>query len=635
MKNLLRACAFTGSFLFCLSVTGMDTLDSLRHALEQKNLNDSIKLNLFLKISTHPSVTNPDTIIKYANQALQLAKTDQQRNRAFYALGDAHRLKGELSISTSYYLKSLRIYKNKGNLLGEAATLSSLGAVYIQQKNLDLSLLYYSDALIIYRNEKDSINLAVTLLNTGEVFRDLDMYDSALNFYQESKLIFNLQHYNYGTAYTMGNIGLVYAEQGKYDLAEQNMNEAIQILEKMGDRYPIAVYETSLAEIYAKRGNVKKALLYAEHALSIGQEEGLKEQIRDASLTLSDLYKATKSYEKAYHHQSQYLIYRDSINNEEVIRQMADLRTEYEVGQKQTEIDLKQAEVELLEEEAKVNRLMLWAGLIVMTLLIGLSIVLYKLYRLKIKTVRIVRERREVIEQQKNDLDALNKTKDKFFSLISHDLRGPISNFTGVVQLIQQQIANQDYDELRRIGLILEDSSFEISALLDNLLDWAMSQQGHFPYKPEEVSAEDICNPSLRVLRNSAKAKQITMTEEIISDLMLQVDINSASTIIRNLLNNALKFTSEGGKVTLSVAQSENFAVFTVQDTGIGIAKDKMQTLFGFHGNRKQWGTKGEKGVGLGLNLVHEFILLNHGKIEVDSEEGVGTTFQIYLPLSN
>ncbi|MCV9388886.1 ATP-binding protein [Reichenbachiella ulvae] len=600
--------------------------DSLIEHLNHNQVSDSAKCQLYLEIAFHGGLEQK-TI--YAKKALNLAE------KIDYPIGQAHSLsylgvvdkrQGNLENAIDYYLKAEKIYRQNQYYSGLAATLSDLGSLYRVQKNFEVARSYYNQGCKILRQHADSLSLAASLLNMGELYRDFQVFDSALILFSESSEIFNISNYPIGTAYNLGNIGLVYAEQGKYQLAEENINEAIAILEEMGDRYPIAVYETSLAEIYVKRGNIKQALAYAHHALQIGEEEGLKEQIRDASLQLSKLYKTQNNYQKAYDYQNQYLSYRDSINNEETIRKMADLRTEYEVGQKQAEVDLKAAEVNLLEEEAKVNRFIKIGGSVFILFLLILSVVFYKLYKIKEQAEEAIRDKRQALEE-------MNATKDKFFSLISHDLRGPISNFSGVAQLIQTHIRNNNTEEIQRVGMVLEDSSHEISSLLDNLLDWSMNQQGHVSYKPEEISVEEICNPALRVMCNSAEAKGIQMTEEIYSELMLRADLNSCSTIIRNIISNSLKFTPEKGSITLSVTQVDNYAKITIQDTGIGIPQEKIETLFTFQGDRKRWGTKGEKGVGLGLNLVKEFVDLNQGKIEVESEEGKGSSFHVYLPL--
>ncbi|MCV9388719.1 tetratricopeptide repeat-containing sensor histidine kinase [Reichenbachiella ulvae] len=502
-----------------------------------------------------------------------------------------------------------------------------MGAIYANNNDHRKGIKYRRQAIEILRQTKDSITLAAALMNTGYGYYLIEKYDSALYLYEESGEIYSKKNFEIGKAYNLGNAGLVYAKQGKTLEAEEQLTEAIEILKELEDSYAITEFEIEMANIYEQRGEKQKAEKYLLGALAYAQEDGLKERIRDASLQLSELYSSEQEFEKAYEYLQNYLVYRDSINNEETIRKMADLRTEFEVGQKQAEVDL-------LEEEAFAHRVLLWSGALIGGLLLGVIVLLHRFYLMKVRTARIAKARRQVIQGQRDELDHLNATKDRFFSIISHDLRGPVSNFNGVTYLIQRSIEEGDQEELKSMGIMLEESAQDLSSLLDNLLDWAMSQQGTFPYKPQSINIAEICNPALRVFKNTAKAKSIEIDDHVTSDLQVYVDVNSTSTIIRNLLNNALKFTAEGGSVSLNIEMQEKFAVIHVSDTGIGIPQDKLERLFVFKGVKTSYGTQGEKGVGLGLNLVKEFVDLNKGKIKVESEEGKGSRFSVFLPLA-
>ena len=401
------------------------------------------------------------------------------------------------------------------NDLYRATCFNAIASVYLIQGNYTLSLKYYSQSNSLYKKAGDTTKLASSYLNTGELFRYMAEYDSALKYYQWSQHLYREVNYALGLAYGLGNIGLTYAETNRIDSAEIYMKEAIDNFKVLGQNYPIATYQTSLTDIYAQRGNLKQALYYAHSALYIGQKEGLKEQIRDASLKLSELYQTQGNYRKAYDYQSQYITYRDSINNEETIRQMADLRTEYEVSQKQAEVDLKQTEVDLLNEQARNNQIVLWSVIVILVLALFLVFALMKVYRVKVRAIRIVRKRRRIIAAQRNQLEEVNRTKDKFFSIISHDIRGPISNFQGVSQLIHLLVESKDYDGLLKLGTMLDTSTKEVSSLLDNLLEWAMSQQGRMPYKPEKIKLHHLCDSNLSIMQNLATAKQIQLTEKV------------------------------------------------------------------------------------------------------------------------
>jgi signal transduction histidine kinase len=625
-----------GIFLH-LDVKGDRTLDSLIHLANTTAYSDSVNYKIYSAIARNKTV-HVDTILKYARFALSIAEnTNKERWEAscLFTLGDAYRLKGELEKSIQNYLAALSRYEKYNNAIGIAATNASLGNLYHAQGNFNNAIHYNNIAIEIFRQEKDSIRLAESLLNTGEFFREGKHYNSSKQYFKESADIFKKLNYPIGTAYNLGNIGLVYAELGQHQYAESQINLAIDILEDLGDYYPIAIYLNSLADIYEKNGDYQKAIKFALRSLTIGQNERLNEQIRDASLKLSELYKLTGENRKAFDYLKQYITYRDSINNLETVKKMADLRTEYEVSKKQKLIDLKQIEVDLLNVEARKNQVLLWSVIIILVLLLFSTYMLLKVYRLKDRAIRIIKKRRRIITAQRNKLEGLNQTKDKFFSIISHDIRGPISNFQGIAQLIELLVKSNDTDGLLKLGGMLDSSSKEISALLDNLLEWAMSQQGQIPYQPENIPLQEICDASLSIMNNLATAKQIKLTGSVNQEIKIFADKNSTATIIRNLLNNAIKFTSIGGQVRLGITQESTFAVIEIVDTGIGMEKDQLDTLFNFKGKRSSWGTSGEKGVGLGLTLAHEFTEMNKGKIEVKSEIGIGTTFKVFLPLGS
>ncbi|WP_422361246.1 ATP-binding protein [Reichenbachiella sp.] len=627
--KFILACIFMGFFFFYSYSQDQGKKDSILFQLNQsKDLSEEKLYKAYERLAYYSS--KADSNIFYGKIALNLGEklgNNKYMAACYKHIGDGLRLKGLFPEAIKNYLESIKYYRLAGDMTGVAVASFSLGDVFSLNEDHSNCLRYYMQALEIFKENKDSTHLATALLNIGDEFFNNDQSDSAIIYFQRSKAIFNQIDYPIGTAYNLGNIGLVLAKKGQHAQAEENINRAISILDDLGDRYPIAVYQTSLADIYAERGEYNRALKYAKSSLNIGLEEGLKEQIRDASLKLSELYKSAGNSDEAYTYLKQYITYRDSINNEETIRKMADLRTEYEVAKKQSEVDL-------LSEQAKLNRMVAWSAVFIIALLLVLTIALLKIYRIKDRAVRIVRQRRRVIAAQRNKLDEVNKTKDRFFSIVSHDIRGPISNFQGISGLINVLADSKDVDGLKQLGSMMEASAKEVSELLDNLLEWALSQEGRIPYDPQIISLREISQSNLNIMLNMAIAKNIDLVGQLPEDVTIKADKNSVSTIIRNLLSNAIKFTPEGGNVTLEIGEEADFGVIQVKDTGIGIPKEKIENLFSLKGTRSQWGTKGEKGIGLGLLLVHEFVELNNGRIEVESEEEKGTAFKVFMPLN-
>ncbi|MEP4595147.1 MAG: HAMP domain-containing sensor histidine kinase, partial [Cyclobacteriaceae bacterium] len=329
---------------------------------------------------------------------------------------------------------------------------------------------------------------------------------------------------------------------------------------------------------------------------------------------------------KAVNYQTQYIAFKDSIQDQETTQRIADLRTEFEVGQKQVEVDLLSVQ--------KRNQQLVSIGLSGILLLSGIFlIIIFRNYREKNRINKLLEAQANVLNTQKTELEQLNTTKDKFFSIISHDLRGPVSSFFGISAMIKMYVASEQTEDLIELAGDIDESVDRLSSLLDNLLNWAMQQQGQIPFNPRDLDVSDVVANIKNTLQNMADGKQIELITNVTPDVKVYADRNTTETILRNLTSNALKFTPENGKVELSAVPRGNEVLMAVSDTGVGIPKDKMATLFTLEEKKSTFGTKGEKGLGVGLQLVEEFTKLNGGHFDVVSEEGVGTTFSFTLPL--
>jgi len=614
-----------------MSIAQYADYDSLSFLIDRDKFdNDSVKLTVYQEIIRNAQL-NPEKRLKYGLEALALAEKPENNiwlSQIQYRIGHIHKKMGNIADALSYYLESLKFAKKYKDEKRLPLLYSALGSLYRVNEDYEKAIYYYRlgiEKLRLAENKIDSTNLAKSLMNTGEFYRILGKYDSANLYFEESVIIFQQIDYLIGTAYTIGNMGLVHAQKGEHQIAKIKMDSATTILEKLGDFYPIAVYDTYLADIYKENNDLERAIEYAKHSLKIAEEHSLKEQIRDANLKLSELYEAQNEFQKAYFHQSQYLIYRDSINSEEKIRGIADLRTEYEVNKRE-------AEIALLKSE-KRTQYIIFISMAVIIVLLGLVSFLYYRNSRKRHTLNLIlKERKEEAEAQRDQLEAINETREKFLSIIAHDLMGPVNSFKGLSTIMKMSIDNQDLKDLNDIHKVFDKSISNLSSLLSNLLDWSVTQQGNIPYHPEKIELKLIVNELVDLFFNMAEGKQIKLRTTIPDQAYLWADVNSVKTILRNLVSNALKFTDNKGQINVMAEEQNKFVRIKVQDSGIGMPKHKVDLLLNEDNFQISQGTKGEKGVGLGLQLVKEFVKINKGKIEIESEIDKGTTFHIYLP---
>jgi len=242
---------------------------------------------------------------------------------------------------------------------------------------------------------------------------------------------------------------------------------------------------------------------------------------------------------------------------------------------------------------------------------------------------------REELENTNLLLKEANETKDKMFSIISHDLLGPFGNIRESLEMIVNKDVNLQEDDMQNFIKAMWNSIGSAYALLENLLYWARNQQGRMVYKPKPISLNSIIYETYGLLDGVARHKSITLKTNLIEDLTIFADKNATKTILRNLVSNSIKFTEPGGIITTKVKnRKDNFVVVSVTDTGVGMDDDLKEKLFSMNKTEPRWGTKGEKGVGLGLVITKEFVEKHGGDIWVESKPGEGTTFYFTLPKS-
>ena len=238
------------------------------------------------------------------------------------------------------------------------------------------------------------------------------------------------------------------------------------------------------------------------------------------------------------------------------------------------------------------------------------------------------------VKERTIQLSELNATKDKFFSIIAHDLKNPFNALMGFSTLLLDDYNSFDDDERKDLIQTMSDASENAYKLLQNLLEWSRSQTGSIKWYPDIIHLDEIANETLNLLKNQAMNKNITIVGVVPANITAFADGNMITTVIRNLMSNALKYTPKGGEVKLYTTQQNNHIEITIEDNGVGIRKEDLNKLFRIDVNFSTNGTNNEMGTGLGLILCREFVEKNGGKIWVESEEGKGSKFKFTLPLN-
>ncbi|WP_372948157.1 ATP-binding protein [Mariniphaga sp.] len=251
--------------------------------------------------------------------------------------------------------------------------------------------------------------------------------------------------------------------------------------------------------------------------------------------------------------------------------------------------------------------------------------------------VRDITERKhieQVLKESEARLSEMNATKDKFFSIIAHDLKSPFNSILGFSELLAEQVQKGDYNGIEKYASVIQHSSGRAMELLTNLLEWARSQTGRMEFQPEFFELNVLVKEVLALLENVAQQKSITIINNLPGILPVFADRKMVGTILRNLISNGIKFTHRGGEIRISSQENDGKMVVSVSDSGVGISREVLEKLFRIEENYTTAGTKNEKGTGLGLLLCKEFVEMHGGKIWVESEVGNGSTFRFSLQVS-
>lgn len=338
--SILKVYFLIGFFLFMnCKLTGQNQAlaDSLVEIYTSNRYEVDNQLVILNELAIHSS--DVEKKLAFSKELIVMAKIKDSIHyipSGFIEQGHALWLKSDYENALKSFFNAARATKKK-KILGAAYV--AIADVYAEIGNNDNAVTYYNNAVEILRYESDSSNLASALLNAGDTYFNYGQLDSALMYTKESSLIFNKINYPLGRAYALGNMGMIYAELGKDKEAEEKMNLAIRIMNDLGDYYPIAVYLTYISDIYSTKGNIRKALTYTHQSLELATTNQLNKQISDANLQLSKLYEKNQDHKNSFKYYKDHIFFRDSVQNIKVVQNMADLRTKFEVSQKQLEVD--------------------------------------------------------------------------------------------------------------------------------------------------------------------------------------------------------------------------------------------------------------------------------------------------------
>jgi signal transduction histidine kinase len=539
---------------------------------------------------------------------------------------------GEIKEALNYHFEVLNLAEKIGLIKYAASATLEIGIAYSTMRNPEKAIEYYHKAVRLYKEANDQVNLSATLSNLSNEYINLGRYNDAIQYTTQALKIAEEINDKIEIGTQEGVLCRLYTALKQYSKAVDFGLNAIKNLQATGEKKRLIAAYLNIGDLFVKLNNPRKAIVYLTEALKLAREIKTEEELRICYVYLSQAYEAAGDYKNSLTYSKLFNVISDSIFNKENSMQIVELQTKYESEKKEKENELLKIEGELQKQVITKQYTVISVVGFGLLLMGAMVFILVRLNSQKKKLNILLNNQKDQLEQYSARLKELNITKDKFFSIIAHDLKNPFHVLNGIMNMLSEQDSDLKAEEKSTLYDVMKKTVDTSRNLLENLLQWANSQTGRIELKPENIQLIDLVNKNLTLFKGSFSEKNLNINVELDENQTIIADSNMVDTIIRNILSNAIKYTSDNGQITIKSVQENNEVKISIQDSGIGISEENIKFLFQMDKVFSTRGTRDEKGSGLGLLVCKEFVEKHNGKIWAESKLGSGSIFYIILP---
>ncbi len=685
--QLTRFCLFYIFLLFTTNVKAQNSenLKKYWETYKDQKLHDTTRLDALTSIAEIYRNSKPDSAIVLCDDLINYANNKKQYKYVVYAYnikGHSAMNKGNNDDALQFYLKALDINKKENNIITIGQSYNNIATIYQKKADFKNTLYYYLEALKVYEQKKGTeVYISNTYNNLGRFYSSQKNYDVSLDYIQKALIIKQKLNDKKELANTYNNLGIVYRLKKDYDNAIKAQTNALEIRKNILDKIGLANSYTNIGNLYQLQKNYDKSIAYFLKALTINKELSNKEGVEIVYASLTNIYSIMENdstarkyadstllvnktidnkeisilalhqiskaqlkdsnYLQAYNNLMQSKLIEDSIFNLDNSKIMSEFKTQYEVDKKAIELNI------IANEEkkyiAKINESKLSKqrnqklafGAIALLALGGVGFIFLQ-YKQKKKSNAQLNTINDKINKQNNTLKTLNtelieseenlqksnNSKEQLINMMSHDLLNPITAITNY----NQQIINRpnNTEDLLNAFKTVDAAIQPMHNLLDNMLQWTAIQKDGITAKIKLQDVNEIVKEIISIYRPQANLKFIKLYEILQTDFVTETDKSILSLILRNLLNNAIKYSANETSILISTNASEK--TITIQDEGFGMTDEMIGFL-----NNKQFDKIEAKGSGLGLKLCFEFAKAIGAKIIFAKNENKGIQVNIKL----
>lgn len=623
----------------------------------QKSYKQNPQLKVYDSLISRYRYFKPDSALYFMNQGLELASKLNDDNGKAMMLnqwGMIYDNKGQYQESRKKYLDALALYQKTGNIKGISAVTIRLGVVENRKGNHDKAIAYFLKSLAISEKNNYAYGIMESNLTVAEGYLGQKNYAVALKYLKKAEFISDTIPFSNLNLNIYNNFGVIYRDIKRYDLAELYLKKGIALSNNIKYQGLNITLTNNLASVYARIGKKPEAISLQKKALKKAQEIqnflretevllGLAENYKDTDTKKALAYykdalalnKKNQVYKRQVEILNQMVIlyrkegnYKDALTLKEEEKNLADSFLYKDINSRISDL---QAEYELAKSQARVKELQYSNTQQNLRSTIILSVAVFVMIILVFIVFNNRRNRQfnQLLSKANQELKESNSVKDKLFSVLAHDLRGPFAAIINLLGMVKAGYLDEQ-EKAELIDKITQNSTAYLDTLND-LVKWGETQIKGLRINPQTISISKEIDLNKDFLNVLLEDKKLSFSNEVPTDIKVVVDKAHLDFIIRNLISNSIKFTNAGGSIKIFAEEEKEMIKITVKDTGIGMSAEKQSRIFNFE-NISLAGTGNEKGNSLGLILCKEYVLANKGTISVKSQKGVGSEFSFTLP---
>ncbi|RMH70533.1 MAG: hypothetical protein D6675_09125 [Gemmatimonadetes bacterium] len=629
--------------------TQMDT--ALAHAREALKLSRQLENRLLearslsgIGVIYFYSSNNYPQAIYYFQQAQQLAETlDNLSFKALnlYRLGVSYARNYNYDKALDAFLKSLKFYEKLDDKAWIAELESQIADIYSTMQRHQQALEFYRRALTYYRQTHDMEWVGIITNSMGVVYDDIGEYDSAMVYYQRSLDIADSLDDQASVMIALNNLGFLANTLGRYDEALMYYSRALDLAQKLNLVTDIGNLNTNIGHVYLNQKKYRQAQEYLERGLKLSQQTGERIQIQESYELLSRLHAERGDYKSALDYYHRYDTLKDSLLNAENMRAVAELQMQYETQKKEAENKLLRQEQIRQEEELRQKEFQSYILLSLLILFTLILIYFYRMNRYRTHLTELLKARNKEVQRKNTELNdaitqlkALNKEKDEFLGIVSHDLKNPLTYILGITKLVEEHKDSFSRDELLSFFPEIAKSGNRMFELITNLLDIHRLESGRMEFLPQKFDLNDVVSECIEHYRPQAAKKNIQLYFEAENTgNMVYADKNATRQILDNLISNAVKFSPPHKNVHIMLTGDGQVVRCKIRDEGQGLTPEDQKYLFHKFARLSAKPTGGEHSTGLGLSIVKKLVEEMDGNVVAESEgKNKGATFIVELP---